>query len=255
MSRSIHPRLPAYLNGRTRSHQVGSHDGGSGSLHWAGRGHALHCAIIAVDVTGFADPLRDLDVQEFIRDSLYRMLAESFDESGVPWDGCYHEDRGDGVLIVVPPGAPTAVLIDPLVELLFTKLRFHNKVASDIAQIRLRVALHLGHVYFDDHGVVGRAVNHTFRLLEAPAFKSALGAGPADLGLVASDYVYDDLICDGPGLIDPATYRSIAAVVKETEARAWMYLPAGGAPPFRGREPHRAGNGAPQQLVGTLTAR
>ena len=45
-----------------------------------------------------------------IRHGLYQGLQLAFTRSGVDWDDCYREDRGDGVLILVPPQVPKAVL-------------------------------------------------------------------------------------------------------------------------------------------------
>ncbi|MGH3218671.1 MAG: 5-formyltetrahydrofolate cyclo-ligase [Streptosporangiaceae bacterium] len=35
----------------------------------------------------------------------------------MPWDECYHEDRGDGAVIVVPPSISTMRVVDPLIRL------------------------------------------------------------------------------------------------------------------------------------------
>ncbi len=105
------------------------------------------------------------------------MLAAAFSDAGISWRQTYHEDRGDGVLVVVGPHVPASLLLDPLVLLLRARLRHHNKMSSDPAKIRLRMAVHAGPVMFDDSGVVGHAVIHLFRLLEAPALKNALAAG------------------------------------------------------------------------------
>ena len=45
-----------------------------------------------------------------MRSGLYGSLRAAFVRSGIPWDLCYHEDRGDGVLILVPPEVPKSRL-------------------------------------------------------------------------------------------------------------------------------------------------
>jgi hypothetical protein len=208
-------------------------------------GRSLQCSIVAFDIVGFGDRRRDDDVQLYVRDSLYRLLEKAFDAVGVPWRACHREDRGDGVLVVVPALVSTEPLISPLADRLRAGLRRHNKVSSDAAQIRLRMALHAGHVHFDPYGVAGQTLVHAFRLLEAPAFKTAFAATRCELGFVASDRVYDDVIRHGPGMIDPDVYDAISVSLKETEARAWVYFPPGVVRPALNAWP---------RLVGPATA-
>jgi hypothetical protein len=119
-----------------------------------------------------------------------------------------------------------AVLISPFLDLLRTGLRFHNKMSSDAAQIRLRMALHSGSVVFDDHGVTGHSLTRLFSLLDAPVFKTELAHAAGEVGLVASEYVYEDVIrhCSGP--IDPAAYDPIEVMENGIPTRAWVHLPS-----------------------------
>jgi hypothetical protein len=164
-----------------------------------------------------------------LRTALYDRLRESFERSGVPFHQCYCEDRGDGAIVVVPSRIGTAVLVSPLVDRLRAGLRRHNEVSSEIARIRLRVALHTGEVGTDDHGIVGTAVTYVFRILDAPPLKEALVGSDACLAFIASDQVYDDVIRHAVDLIDPDEYRPVDVRVKETTARAWIRVPS--APP------------------------
>jgi hypothetical protein len=205
---------------------------------------ALQCAVVAFDIAGFGDRRRDDDVQLYVRAGLYRILEESFEDAGVPWRECHREDRGDGVLVVVPALVATESLISPLTERVRAGLRRHNKLSSEPAQIRLRMALHAGHVHFDAYGVAGQTLVHAFRLLEAPTFKTAFAATGRELGCVVSDRLYDDVIRHGPGLIDPDLYDAISVSVKETEARAWVHFPPGAVRPALNAWPHMVGPAA-----------
>src|SRR6266511_1403806 len=60
----------------------------------------LNCSVFFTDIANYGDPRRDDDDRRAIKDALYEMLQESFDDSNVPWASCVREDRGDGVLIV-----------------------------------------------------------------------------------------------------------------------------------------------------------
>jgi hypothetical protein len=184
-----------------------------------------YCPMMAVDITAFSDLRRGDDAQRFLRAAMYQLLIQAFSDSGLSWSACHHEDRGDGVLVVAPPGAPATALLDPFIDHLQAGLRRHNKFCNDLAKIRLRMSVHAGQVYFDENGVSGQAVTHLFRMLEADAFKDALAESGSDFALVASETLYEEVISHGPGLIDPGMYAPIDIKRKETFARAWLYLP------------------------------
>ncbi|HEX3959740.1 MAG TPA: hypothetical protein VHZ03_24410 [Trebonia sp.] len=60
----------------------------------------------------------------------------------------------------------------------------------DGARCRLRVAVHAGEVTLDGHEVVGAAVDHTFRLAEAPPLKSGLATSTGVCALIANEWAY-----------------------------------------------------------------
>jgi hypothetical protein len=57
---------------------------------------AVHRAIVCVDVEGFGDRRRTNPDQVVTRDGLYGALSRAFARSGMYWEDCYYEDRGDG---------------------------------------------------------------------------------------------------------------------------------------------------------------
>ena len=181
--------------------------------------------IFVCDIVGFGRRNNRDRVQEHLREKLYAALRRGFDESGVPFDDCYREDRGDGVIMVLPAGADDSLLVHPLVDRLRGEIRRGNELASPIANIRLRVALHRGRVESDPNGIVGTSINHVCRLLDAPAFKRQMEDSGTDLGVLASQEFYEAVIQDGPGAIDPSEFRPIGVRLKETEAPAWVRLP------------------------------
>lgn len=183
------------------------------------------CAVLAVDIAGFTRPDRDDDIRRYLHEKLYDYLQTAFDSSGVPWQGCFNEDRGDGALIVVPPGISFKGLIHPLPERLRGLIRRHNHVSRESAAIQLRAAAHIGPVEYDGHGFVGTDVNFAFRMLEARPVKGMLAASGAELCLAVSDYVYRSLVCRYPSLVYPDTFRTVRFRAKNTRARAWTYLP------------------------------
>ena len=99
-------------------------------------------------------------------------------------------------------------------------------------RMRLRVALHAGEVYRDAHGVAGAAVNHAFRLAEAPAVRSALAASPGVLALIVSDWFFTEVVRHDPAAV-PGSYRRVEVFVKETAATGWIRVPDPVAAPGR----------------------
>lgn len=185
----------------------------------------LHTTLAAVDIIGFGDPRRTNDIQLHLRRAMYEQLAAAFTITALPWWDCYREDRGDGCLIIAPPTTDPDDLLDPLAHHLTALLRRHNRLTGDTTRLRLRLAVHTGYIHPDAHGVTGHALNHTFRLLDAPAFKRALADSDTDLGLIISDQLHTEAIHRG-GHLDPKAYRPLSVTCKQTKkAKAWLWLP------------------------------
>jgi hypothetical protein len=177
---------------------------------------AVHRTIVCVDVEGFGDRRRTNRDQVAVRAGLYRALRTAFARSKIDWDSCYHEDRGDGVLVLVPAEVPKELLVAPVLGKLAGALARYNQVAGHQRRIRLRAAVHAGEVHYDEHGVAGMAINTTFRLLAADALKEILCGSPGALALIASQWFYDEVIRHSPKC-KPTTYRPVRVAVKETK--------------------------------------
>jgi hypothetical protein len=195
------------------------------------------CTLVAVDIVGFTRPDRDDDIRRYLHEKLYRILQQAFDSSGIPWAGCSHEDRGDGVLIIVPPVFTCKGVIDPLPERFRSLIRLHNHVVRAEARIQLRVAAHIGPVDHDGHGFIGSDVNLLFRMLEAKPLKRALTSPGPEVALIVSDYVHGSVVCRYPSLVRPDAFRPVRFQVKYTRAKAWIYLPSAAYPPHEAITP------------------
>ena len=183
---------------------------------------AVHRTIVVVDVEGFGDHRRTNRDQVAIRDGLYRALRDAFGRAGIAWDDCRHEDRGDGVFVLVPAEVPKGLLPEALPSALVTALRAHNGAHPGPERIRLRMALHAGEVHYDEHGVTAAAVNLAFRLLDAGALKAALASSPGVLAVIASSWFYEEVVRHSGAA--PA-YRPVEVTVKETTTTGWICLP------------------------------
>jgi hypothetical protein len=195
----------------------------------AQRANGQVCAMFAVDIARFTRSDRDSEIRLYLRRSLYQILEDAFEGSGLPWASCHREDRGDGVLVIVPPRVAGYAIIDPLPERLRGLIRRHNRVTREPAQMQLRAAANIGPVHHDAHGLVGDEINLLFRMLDARPLQRALADSGAELALAVSRYVHDNLVVQHPSLVDPALFRPLRARVKRTRVNAWMYVP--GQPP------------------------
>jgi tetratricopeptide (TPR) repeat protein len=182
---------------------------------------AMHRAIVCVDVEGFGDRRRTNQHQVIVREALYDLMRAAFDRSEVPWDQCYREDRGDGLLILVPPEIPKSLLVAPVLHKLAAVLAEHNSTHDAETRIRLRMAVHAGEIIQDSHGVAGTALNMAFRLLEAEPLKTELRRSVGALAVITSQWFFDEVIRNDPAC-SPDTYEQVQILVKETRTSAWI---------------------------------
>jgi tetratricopeptide (TPR) repeat protein len=187
------------------------------------QGLAVHRTIVVVDVEGFGDQRRTNPHQVVVREGLYRAMREAFGSAGIPWDDCGHEDRGDGVFILVPAEVPKSLLAESLPSALVSALRAHNGAHLEPERIRLRMALHAGEVRYDKHGVTGAAINLAFRLLDAAELKAALARSSGVVAVIASSWFFEEVVRHSTA--DAAAYRRVEVAVKETAAIGWICLP------------------------------
>jgi tetratricopeptide (TPR) repeat protein len=183
---------------------------------------AVHRTIVIVDVEGFGDHHRtDVD-QVAVRAVLYCALREAFGRAGISWEDCRHEDRGDGLFVLVPAEVPKGLLVEKVPLALAADLRAHNDTHPGQQRIRLRMALHAGEVRYDEHGVTGASVNLAFRLLDAGPLKAALAGSPGVLAVIASSWFFDEVVRHYPVA---TAYCQVEVSVKETTTAAWICLP------------------------------
>lgn len=185
------------------------------------------CSIFLTDITAFGSSSRNDDDRRAVRRAMYTILEGAFQKSNGSWLACHREDRGDGVLIVMPPTTPADFVVGSLLPCLTAALRTHNRQASDAVRIQLRAALHVGPVVRDAEGVSGQAIIHAARLLDAPPLKRQLTRTVADLGFMASTFVFDAVIRHSVGDMNPASYRKVQFHSKESTITAWMHLAGG----------------------------
>lgn len=180
--------------------------------------------ILVVDVERFSDYRRTDSQRVAVHHGLYDLLQEALRDVGIEWDDCHHEDRGDGALILAPAQIPKVLFSDYLPDRLADGLRLHNQVHPPEERMRLRMALHAGEVFFNEHGVVASSVNMAFRLLDAAPLKEALRHSSGVLTMIASSWFYHEVIRNSQEF-RPEAYFPVLVDVKETNTTGWITMP------------------------------
>ena len=193
-----------------------------GPVIWSASLIGRHAAFTRAD--------RDDEIQLHLRTSLYGILPEALGGSGMPWEQCQYEDRGDGMLVIFPPDLAAQPIIDSFPERLRCLVRRYNRCSCEPARMQLRVAANIGPVYCDEHGFSGEDVIYLCRMLDAPPLRRALAVSGAEFAFIISDYVHEKLVLRRHSLADRKSFRPVRTQVKRTPVHAWIYLPDGPPP-------------------------
>ncbi|GHF18113.1 hypothetical protein [Streptomyces morookaense] len=192
---------------------------------------ALHYWIMVLDVESFSP--RKNPVQRAVRRAMYEVVEESLSRAGIAGQDVVMEDRGDGILILVPSTIPPVLLAGDFIRELHDNLRERAVLTSTAAAMRFRVALHQGLASRDEHGWSGDAINTTFRLVDAKPLRDVLTAAHhAHLVFSVSSDVYRDVVQHGYRPLDPAAYLPVRFEAKHGQPiEAWVTVPGYSAPP------------------------
>ncbi|MBQ0983598.1 hypothetical protein KBZ10_03440 [Streptomyces sp. F63] len=171
-----------------------------------------------------------------MRDGMYAAFGEAYASVDVEPGRLHQEDRGDGILTALDPAVPPALMVGRWLDTLYQCLREHN--AGSAERLRLRVGMNAGPVMNDGRGLVGRAVDLACRLCDSPVAKDIMAGEPgADLLLVVSDWLYENVVSEGGRYVEPEHYRSARVRSKETDETAWFHIPRSPAPRIPPRPP------------------
>jgi Cyclic nucleotide-binding domain len=179
-----------------------------------------NCTIFLTDVVGFGARTRNDKDRRIIREALFGMTQAALEGIHDAWS----EDRGDGLLTVIPPTISTAKVMNQALEELSASLERHNCSQRESARFQLRFAVSVGPVVSDAMGVSGEAIIVAARLVDAVSFKEALAKSTASLGVIASTFVYETVIRHDANPHDVASYAQVPVEVKESATTAWMKL-------------------------------
>lgn len=180
-----------------------------------------NCTVVYTDVVGFADRRRTERDRLAIRHATAIMTMRAL---GPLWESCSWADRGDGMLIVIPPGIPTAAVVSRLLSVLPGELSAHNAGSDMAARVQMRVAIEVGPLVTDSFGVSGDAIILAARMLEVPALKRAIAHGMSPLGVITSAFVFDTVVRNSGDTLGAADYVSVQVKVKNSRIAAWFRL-------------------------------
>jgi hypothetical protein len=181
---------------------------------------------VSVDAQSYGD--RDDQRQTAVQDGLIRVLTEAADRAGLHRERWDKQPGGDGELAVLPAVDPESEprVVDDYVRELDVALARYNRWLQPEARLRLRVAMHFGVTFPGSNGYSGQAAVAVSRLIEAQPLRDALSAAPdANLALILSSRVYEEIVQQGHTSLRAADFRKISVQVKKFAEMAWIRVP------------------------------
>ena len=154
------------------------------------------------------------------RQDLQGLVDEALHQAQVDRTAAVLIDRGDGVLIVLPPGAVPAVAGEFL-RALTTGVGVWNRTHAQDLRIRLRVALHAGGVAPDAEESFDEAIDEAAGLADAPPLRDPLSTAAGDaMALMVSDRVFRE--AGPPG--EPSAFVPMMLDVAGRRVRTWLQV-------------------------------
>ncbi|MBT0773262.1 hypothetical protein KIH74_30235 [Kineosporia sp. J2-2] len=200
------------------------------------RGVRRLCLVTDVERWTERDAAGKLETQQ----RLARMMIWACERVGVNPSAGDRQDRGDGQLLVFPPGIDEVRAVAGLIVHLRDALRSANDSPGPGGRMRLRVALAQGTVDVGPLGFVSRGVITACRLVDSPEVRKGLRDGKdCDLIAVLSDDLFRDVIDGQSVALRPSDFRPLRVRAKnhekETVLAAWSHLPPRAAARGAGR--------------------
>ncbi|GAA2523049.1 hypothetical protein [Winogradskya humida] len=130
-----------------------------------------------------------------LRADLYRILEDACRSARLDWDTIERLDRGDSVVLLVPSGGGSGILLaGPLIRDLEWELGNHARKYQERHRMRLRVAVALGLCHRDDQGWLGEPVDEAVRLMNDPATRAGLMADDTRALVYVASRTFHDVV-------------------------------------------------------------
>ncbi len=193
------------------------------------------CLVVDIESYSALDHQAQLRAQAGLAWVLTAAVRRAGVQPGFPPRAVIRQNRGDGQLVLLPPGIDEARAIAGLVYGLADGMLAINAQAP---RLRLRAALAQGVVQAAATGYVGKAIVDACRLVDSAALREALAAAPErDLAVAFTDDLYHDVVVHGFGGLVGSDFRQVHVVDerKGFAVAAWVSRPdpAGASPPDR----------------------
>lgn len=190
-------------------------------------GHGVRRLCIAVDLEHYSQ--RSDAGQVEAQRAMSTLLRRAGEHGALERALWLIQPQGDGELALLPPGIDEAYVITSLMQQVSSGLHEYNRIASDAARLRMRIAVHEGVTYVADSGFAGDAINTVCRLRDAAEARKALHAARGDVVLIVSARIYQDVICGNDSyVLPPAEFRPAQIEMPDKSFRAQAYIYAGG---------------------------
>lgn len=177
--------------------------------------------IMVTDIEHFSS--RTYRGQLATNQALFEVLENVLERSGVKLTACVVEDRGDGVLVVLPPDTQPHEFVDGLLRHLRPTLGSLNAPRPLDDRLRLRIVLHVGAVENDDHGFVGDDLMLAYRLLDSRELRDQLTRMPDDFVVAVSQQIHSSM--QTPDRDDNGSFQMFEATLRTGKKTAWVWLP------------------------------
>ncbi|MEV4926368.1 hypothetical protein [Streptomyces roseoverticillatus] len=170
----------------------------------------------------------DTRTQSAVQTGLVRLLDEAATLAGLDRTAWVRQPQGDQEFSVLPEATPEATVLGPFVHHLTVRLGMLNARPA-APRVRLRLAIDTGVVADAALGHAGPAPVAVARYVNAPQLKAVLAAlTSADLAVIVSDRLYQDVVRLGHPDLEPAQYIRAHVRVKEFGGYGWIRVPGHG---------------------------
>ncbi|WP_051580612.1 hypothetical protein [Pseudonocardia acaciae] len=222
---------------------------------------ALSRTVISFDVVGSSagDRHRQVHLDRTL-DEVTKKAIDKVRDPQYPIAGAYRRTDGDSLTMVVDKNVAISWIIsDFVLRELVIALGEANRRVKESYRLRVRVAIDHGETVLHEPHVAGDAVICAARLRDAPPLREAMkDRTEADLGLIVSDRIYNDVVVHGERGLMTTPFEAVQVSVKDFTDQGWIHLPVGQGSDGQARTPKAPSSPSEtkmfQNIVGTVNA-